>query len=114
MMELLIATLVLAGIWVGVTGWFFAFGKAKELKNKGITMPWYITVPIYVYLAMGLVLDVLWNVIFGTFIFLEFPRELLFTSRVQRHKNKDFRSWRRARAEEWGMILNHIDEGHIK
>jgi len=46
----------------------------------------------YPWLAIGLVADVLFNVIVGSLLFLEPPRELLFTSRVSRLN--DSNSWR--------------------
>lgn len=42
----------------------------------------------YILIAIGLVLDVLLNVIVGSLLFLELPRELLLTDRLQRHKKK--------------------------
>lgn len=42
----------------------------------------------YPWLALALVVDVLFNLVTGTLLFLELPRELLFTSRVSRHLDR--------------------------
>lgn len=97
--------------WVAVTGWFFAYGKAVELHDKGVSFPWHIKAAIYIYLATGLVFDVLWNWLIGSFIFLEIPRELLFTSRVKRHVRGV--GWRQHKAQKWARIMNKIDPGHV-
>ena len=73
------------GIWIGVTGWFFALAHAKQLKDAGTKFGWIITYAIYPYLALGVVLDFLFNLTWGTVIFRELPREMLFTARVKRH-----------------------------
>lgn len=46
----------------------------------------------YIILAVGLPLDIIFNLIVGTVLFLELPRELLFTARLKRNKqNKGYR-----------------------
>lgn len=42
--------------------------------------------PIYPFVFLFLLVDFLYNLIIGSFLFMEFPREWLFTSRVERHK----------------------------
>ena len=105
----IITTLFL--IWVGVTGWFFALSRAIMLRDaeQDDLLDWRIKVPIYVYLAIGVVFDVLFNWTFGTLIFRELPREFLFTSRVQRHADDD-----NPRADYWVRVLNIIEPGHVK
>lgn len=46
--------------------------------------------------ALGLVLDVLYNVVAGTILFLDPPRELTFTARLKRYRRGDrpVTSWR--------------------
>ena len=39
--------------WIAVTGWFFAYGKATELHDKGVSFPWHIKAAIYISLAGG-------------------------------------------------------------
>lgn len=46
----------------------------------------------YPWLALALVVDVLFNLVTGTLLFLERPRELLFTSRVSRLNDRP--GWR--------------------
>lgn len=49
--------------------------------------PW----PIYYALGVPfLIFDILYNAICGTFIFLELPKESLFTSRVERHRQSPY------------------------
>ena len=49
----------------------------------------------YLTLWVGLVLDLLLNVLVMTFIFIELPKELLTTGRVRRHKFGPV-GWRRS------------------
>lgn len=46
----------------------------------------------YPWLFIGIVLDVIFNWVFGTILFLEFPKSGVFTSRLKRHRFKD--DWR--------------------
>jgi len=55
------------------------------------------------------IVDILYNWTVGTILFLEFPKEGLFTPRVQRHYNNgDYQ------AEVIARIVNEIDPQHIK
>lgn len=68
-----------------------------------------------------IVLDVLFNAVFGTVMFLELPqyqdREWRFSWRVQRHvDNAIFGStttWRHSVAIWWAKQLNVVDSAHI-
>ena len=89
-MDLLILT-VLIYLSVGFT--WFGYLAMMHLKHSGahITkavkffgLPW----ALFYYLV-----DILFNWITGTILFLEIPREALFTSRVSRHLKSD--GWRK-------------------
>lgn len=74
----------------------------KNLKGKKLWFP--------VALVLGvpfIILDVLYNWIFGTIIWLELPREFLYTTRLKRKKagghEEAFRQCK---------ILNKYDPGH--
>jgi hypothetical protein len=52
--------------------------------------------------------DVFYNLVFGTFLFLEWPREWLFTARIKRHlRDPDCPSHR------FALVLNHFDRDHV-
>lgn len=105
-------------ILIGIVGayvlfcmtWIFylAFMNLKDNRDKltpglkKIMTPW---------LVVGLALDVVFNVIYGTIVFRELPRELLFTSRCQRHLKKS--SGRKLRVATWHCIrlLDPFEEG---
>ena len=108
MIEILYLTLTFFGVWVGVTGWFFAMAHAIHLRDEGVEFTWMIKVPMYVYLVVGVLFDVAFNWLFGTLIFMEFPREFLFTHRVKRHKEDG-----NPKADRWVEILNKIEPGHV-
>jgi hypothetical protein len=57
------------------------------------------------------VLDVLFNLTFGTLLYRELPRELLFTSRCKRHIVGT--GSRQRMAAFWQRQLNPWDEGHV-
>ena len=59
-----------------------------------------------------LLLDITFNLIFGTLFFREVPREWLFTNRVKRHI-KTSRRRDLTVAMYWAGVLNSIDPGHV-
>lgn len=108
MMEIFYIALTYFGLWVGVTGWFFALSRAIQLRDEEVEFNWVIKVPIWTFLVLGFVVDILFNWLIGTFIFMEFPREFVFTDRVQRQYRKGNK-----RAAFWVDVLNKIEPGHI-
>lgn len=74
-------------------GWYASIMHLKHNRDK---LRWPAKALGYPWLYAGLVVDVLFNLTWGTLMFLELPRELLYTSRVSRHYAK--RSWRGALA----------------
>lgn len=109
-------TWVFIAVWsyVFVTGWFFAISYARMLQDKDVTFTWHIKAPLYFYLAVGAVADFIFNVLVATVIFVELPRELLFTDRVKRHVTKgNKRQYRFKLAQYFKRTLNKIDPGHV-
>lgn len=106
------AAALLAGLWLGVVWAFVAVmhGKAR-MESGDLTLFW--KVHLFPLAAVGVVLDCAFNVTFGTAMFLELPRELLFSSRVQRHFRRSH-DWRFSLAQFWAKQLNQMDPGHIR
>lgn len=63
------------------------------------------------FFIVALIMDVLFNLIIGTFYFREIPRELLFTDRCKRHIKGSGVQLRRA-TFVCSYLLNPFDEGH--
>jgi len=110
-MDVAIMVFVLYPIFVG---WFFAYAYARKLKNQGISFhKYWVTYPMYIFLAFGAILDVLFNFTAGSIIFREFPKEFFFTSRVKRWTKADPADPRQAAADIWKVRINKIEPGHI-
>lgn len=64
----------------------------------------------YPWLAVGLLLDVVFNVVVGSLLFAELPREFLFTTRVSRLND---RPGRRGDLARWfcSQLLDPFDAG---
>jgi hypothetical protein len=97
--------LALVGLWFAVHWAFVAIMHAKAIRSE-LTLYW--RVMLWPLALIGLVLDVAFNVVFGSIMFREIPRELLFTSRVQRHAAAGS-----ALALWWARQLNQFDPGHV-
>lgn len=110
-----------ATLWFGTVWLFFAAIKAKGMLERGELGAFlgYCLSPIVVPF---LLLDIGFNVVWGSIIFRERPKELLFTQRVQRHYDE---AKRRVAAGElleseheaalrWALRLNSVDPGHIR
>lgn len=84
---------------------FYAFSMTLYHQLRG-TPPVFWVVAFFIGLPF-MIIDVLYNWTVGTILFVEFPRELLYTSRLQRHKTygSEF-------AASCCQILNRWDEGH--
>lgn len=67
--------------------------------------------PVYPFAFLFLLLDFLYDVFIGTFLFLEWPRMELFTARLSRHKNSENKEYREF-AEYCCKLLNRYDPGH--
>lgn len=111
-MTYLIIALFLYVLFYGTWLFYVAFMHIKEHKHQikdKIGILWYGLLPFFIF---ALFMDVLFNLIIGTIIFLEHPRELLFTSRCQRHLMKST-GWRLRNVHFiCTYLLNPFDEGH--
>lgn len=99
-------------IWLGVIWAYIAVMHAKAVLERGqLSLFWKVhIVPLAV---VGLLLDVAFNVTFGSIMFRELPREWLFSSRVQRHVKAGV-SKRFGLAMFWTRQLNAFDADHIR
>ncbi len=90
--------IILLGLSIPITwGWYLSVMHLASARNEGRLTP-AAKVLGYPWLAAGLVVDTLFNLIVGSVIFLEPPRSLLFTSRVSRLNDRD--DWR-GRLAKW-------------
>lgn len=81
----------------------FAYYKVGSVIPKWI--------PMIIVGIPFIILDVIYNVVFGSFVFLEFPREWLYTKRIVRHRNSPY-SGPREFSHFMCRILDHWDPGH--
>ena len=113
MIDAILWFLVLALVsWLLLGGLFFAYPTVYRLKDKRDQFGWIVKVPIYLWLAVGLAADVVFNATWGTVIFRELPRETIFTKRLKRHWHGDDEK-QKQRAEPWVKRVNAIDPGHV-
>lgn len=104
-----------AAAFIVITGFVFVSTVLRVLE-AGVWCPWYVTLVARLWLVVGVLADVVFNVVWGTLIFRELPRELLFTSRVKRHCRESASSseWRYKKACNWRDFLNAVDKNHIR
>jgi hypothetical protein len=102
--------------WIAL-GYFTLMGsfvlvmRAKRMLKEGGELSLFWLVNILPWAVIGLALDIAFNATAGTIMYLETPRELLFTARCQRHVDDD--DWRGNVARWWQRQLNQIDPGHV-
>lgn len=91
---------------------FIFFMAIMQLKQRRDGLPPAALYAGYAVFWMGWTCDVAFNVA-STFLFLDLPRELLFTSRVSRLKKTT--GWR-SKLAHWfcANLLEPIDPGHCK
>lgn len=58
------------------------------------------------------IIDVLFNIVVGTVLFLELPRTMTFSQRCSRHLYRN--DWRGTVARAFAVPLNAIDPEHIR
>lgn len=106
---------VLAGVIIGSTfvveTAFLLLYPAKKSLDAGV-LPFETKCIAYFWLVAGYVADVLFNLTRASIMFREFPKELLFSARIQRLIRSNS-SWRREKAMKWASFLNSVDDGHI-
>ena len=85
----MIALLIIPGAFIGMSvTWVLYLALMNLDRNRSrLTTP--AKVFAYPMLAVGYVVDVLFNWVFGTVMMLELPREFLFTARCERHMHDD-------------------------
>ena len=99
--------------WFILGGMFLAYPTMKRIKDEEAELKWLLKIPAYLWFGIGIIADVAFNFTWGSWIFREIPKEMLFTSRLVRH-------WRgtsitqKTTAEPGVEIINLIDPGHIK
>jgi len=115
MMWLLWLIVSTAGLFWGTCILFIAVMQCKTLYDRDeLTLFWkIIIIPAAV---VGITMDCLFNVVFGTIVFRELPREWLFSHRVYRHWN--VAPWKEQKrnvaiAQFFVTNLNLIDPGHV-
>lgn len=122
MLEVFYLLLGLVLGYVYLVGWFFAYTHARILKEKDLDFHnWIIVYPLYVFLSVGALCDILFNWTYGTVAFREFPKEFFFTSRIKRwckYANEETKiskktSNRFELALSWKKRINNIEPGHI-
>lgn len=109
-MMLLLASALLSAFLV-ITGFVFVFA-VRRVIDADVWCPWYVRMIARIWFVIGIVSDVAFNWIWGTVIFRDLPRELVFTSRVKRHVEDA--GWRGEKARRWAQFLNAVDENHVK
>ena len=116
MIDLLIWTLgIMVLSWLILGGTIFAYPTVVRLKDQHAEFGWIVKVPIYLFIFLGALSDVVFNATWGTIIFRELPHEWLFTDRLKRHHyggNAD-NNKQRDRAAPWVRRVNLIDPGHV-
>ncbi len=113
MLALLWTALSVAGLWLVMMLLFIAVMHCKlilELEDRQLSLFW--KVHIVPFAVIGVILDVVFNLTIGTVMFMELPKELLFTSRCKRHKHESPIGWRRDLAWFACKQLDQIDPGH--
>jgi hypothetical protein len=92
--------------------WLFTGGiHAKQMVEKGEIDQ--LLLWVYSPLVMTVILvDVFFNLTWGTIIYRELPREFLFTTRTKRHIG-DSAGRNYLAARRWAFRLNAIDPGHV-
>jgi hypothetical protein len=104
----------------GILAWPFALWvlylayctlRVSEQNGKFAMTPWPVKVFSYTALAVGWLLDVAFNMVAGSVMFLEPPHELTFTDRCSRHMDEP--NWR-GKIARWVCDgwLNPMEAGH--
>jgi len=101
--------------WLILGGIFFAYPTVRRLKDQKDEFGWIVKVPIYLWILLGALSDVVFNVTWGSIIFRELPHEFFFTDRLKRHWYEDNtdNNKQRDRAVPWVRRVNLIDPGHV-
>jgi len=110
----LIWLLTSVSLFIGTFVCYVAIMKMREVKDHIFELHWSVRWVCYFILFVGLILDVLLNLVLLTVAFYEFPREFLSTARVVRHKH-DSEGFRKIQAEWWCKHwLTPFDKSHCE
>lgn len=109
---------ILIGVacWLYFVVWFFAVAKYLHMREDGTydEVPKFFRWCLFLGLIPGLILDVIFNVTYGTVHFRELPKEWTFSQRVDRLLDEAREGSRQHdRAVWWANVLNTIDPGHV-
>ena len=101
--------------WLYLIVWFFAVARYMGMRKRDNTwtsVPRFIRYSLVVGLVPGLVIDGLFNLLYGSIAFRELPKESTFSDRVTRIVR--FGGPRPELAMWWAEVMNNIDPGHIR
>lgn len=98
---------------------FMVYSGFIRAKKSGAEIPKLSYALVAPVVAFGLVLDITWNVVFGSMLFLQVPwypgsghpLKWTFTRRLRYWK--DDPTWRGKQARWWASHLNPFDPGHV-
>ena len=110
MIKLILLVAILPWLVLGML--FMGFPGLQRLKPYKAQFDWKVKVPVYTALFVGVLADVAFNLVWGSVIFRELPREWLFTYRLKRHWY-GHSAVQRKRAQPWVFVVNTIDPGHV-
>lgn len=115
----------MAAVWLVVSSALFTFfllmgfsslAHAKYILQSGIELTKFWRAFYTLELWIFLVSDLVWNCTIAWVMFLEPPKELMFTARCKRHKMSWQTSldgpWRGRLAWWWCKQLDQMDPGH--
>lgn len=95
-------------IWTVFTWTYYLAMCSLKRAHKANAIPKFLKPLAYVLLAGFLVADAVFNITVGTVVFLQWPRQWLFTSRCKENQNR--LDWRRDAARWWcANWLNPFD-----
>lgn len=103
--------ILLPVVWFSALWLYVLVMAAKAARDRGQLTPfWRFNLAPLVPLAYAV--DIFFNLTIGWIMFAELPRELLFSTRVQRHF-RGSRGWQLKLAVFWARNLNVFEARHI-
>jgi hypothetical protein len=94
---------------------FLVFASWRTARLAGRPIHWLTYAFIGGPLIFGFVLDIVWNIVLGSALFLELPwghgKDLTFTARLNRWYTDP--SWRGKQSRFWAQLLNPFDPSHV-
>lgn len=104
---------ITAWLWLGIT-WLLYLASVSLYRNGKPDLPLLIKPFALVVTVFGTFFNWVLNIVLGTLMFLELPKELYFSARVGRHK-KHSSGWRNKLAMFFcGKLLNPFDQDHCE